>query len=51
MGEGDLYLLGSIHMVPQDLYPLDSKIEKAFELSDVLVVEADVADGQIIFCI
>ena len=43
-GGKDLYLLGSIHMVPQDIYPLDSKIEKAFELSDVLVVEADVAD-------
>ena len=35
------YLLGSIHVARPGLYPLAESIEKAFAISDVLVVEAD----------
>ncbi len=40
-GTSTAYLLGSIHIVPDDIYPLSSKIEKAFQSSNHLVVEAD----------
>jgi uncharacterized protein len=40
-GGSSAYLLGSIHIVPDDIYPLSPKIEKAFESSDYLAVEAD----------
>lgn len=40
-GGNKVYLLGSIHTMPKDIYPLDEKIEKAFEGSDILVVEVD----------
>jgi uncharacterized protein YbaP (TraB family) len=36
------HLLGSIHLFKREMYPLDRKIEEAFQRSDVLVVEADV---------
>ncbi len=36
-----VYILGSIHLAKAELYPLDSSIEKAYALSDVLVVELD----------
>ncbi len=39
------YLLGSIHLLRKDMYPLDGKIEEAFDRSGVLVVEADVRGG------
>jgi len=35
------YILGSIHLLPKSVYPLDNKIETAFQESDVLVVELD----------
>ena len=38
------YVLGSIHFMKQDSYPLDKRIEDAFEASDVLAVEANVND-------
>ena len=38
---GTLVLLGSIHVAPRDLYPLDPKIEKAFATADRLVLEVD----------
>ncbi|MFO7595270.1 MAG: TraB/GumN family protein, partial [Desulfocurvibacter africanus] len=41
-GEKPLYLLGSIHLAEPDLYPLDPALQRVFEASDVLVVEADV---------
>jgi uncharacterized protein YbaP (TraB family) len=45
---GTVYLLGSIHFFKKKLYPLNKKIEDAFDKSDVLVVEADINDvGQI----
>lgn len=36
-----VYLMGSIHLLRQDLYPLAPVIEEAFAASDVLVLEAD----------
>ena len=39
--KGKAYLLGSIHLARQDLYPLDETIENAFMQSDTLVVEVD----------
>ncbi len=36
-----MYLLGSIHVANKDFYPLQPKIEQAFEGCDSLVVEAD----------
>ena len=38
-----VYLLGSIHVAKPKMYPLDPRIEKAFQESSVLVVEADVS--------
>jgi uncharacterized protein YbaP (TraB family) len=37
-----VYVLGSIHYLKKEMYPLDEKIEKAFEQSNVLGVEANV---------
>lgn len=39
-----LYLLGSIHILKKGNYPLNNKIENAFDESNVLGVEANVAD-------
>lgn len=39
-----LYVLGSIHFLKQENYPLNPVIEKAFAQSGSLVVEADVSD-------
>lgn len=37
-----VYVLGSIHYLKKELYPLDEKIEKAFDQSMILGVEANV---------
>ena len=39
--KGNVYLLGSIHLMKKDHYPLDEAIEKAFEKADVLVLEVN----------
>ncbi len=39
--KGKAYLLGSIHLARDDLYPLDKIIEGAFAESETLVVEVD----------
>jgi len=39
-----VYVLGSIHLLKKDVYPLSRTIEVAFEKSDILAVEADVND-------
>ena len=39
--KGKAYLLGSIHLAREDLYPLDAVIESAFTESETLVVEVD----------
>ncbi|MEN8147061.1 MAG: TraB/GumN family protein [Campylobacterota bacterium] len=36
-----VYILGSIHLAKQELYPLDKTIRQAYNDSDVLVVELD----------
>jgi len=36
-----MYLLGSIHLMPKNAYPLNPKIEASFNESDVLAIEAD----------
>ncbi len=43
-GGGTVHLLGSIHLLRGEMYPLDRKIEEAFARSDVLVVESNVQD-------
>jgi uncharacterized protein YbaP (TraB family) len=39
-----VYLLGSVHFMKKEIYPLNKQIEDAFQLSDILVVEADIND-------
>src|SRR3954470_24205337 len=39
---GEVYLLGSVHVGTDDMYPLPKEIEDAFKKSDALAVEADV---------
>lgn len=41
-GDNTVYLLGSIHVASKDMYPLSPTVEKAFSVSDKLVVEADI---------
>ncbi len=43
-GKNKVYLLGSIHLMPEEAYPLDPAIEEAFDKSDVLVVELDASN-------
>ena len=40
-GKSTVYLLGSIHLAKDDLYPLDKIITDAYEKSDFLVVEVN----------
>jgi uncharacterized protein len=40
-GNTKVYLLGSVHLMKPEIYPLSPVIDKAFEESDVLVVEVD----------
>jgi len=37
-----VYLLGSVHVMKRDAYPLSRVIEEAFDASDTLAVEADI---------
>jgi uncharacterized protein YbaP (TraB family) len=39
-----VYLLGSIHFLKAEAYPLNRVIENAYEASNILVVEADIND-------
>jgi uncharacterized protein len=39
-----VYLLGSIHFLKEDVYPLNQTIESAYESTDKLVVEANIND-------
>jgi hypothetical protein len=41
---GSLYLVGSVHMLSKDYYPLAPALEAAFKESDLLVEEADLGD-------
>jgi len=39
-----VFVLGSIHYLKKEVYPLNEKIEKAFDQADILVVEANIND-------
>jgi uncharacterized protein YbaP (TraB family) len=39
-----VYILGSIHFMKKEMYPLNKKIEDAFDKSQILAVEANVND-------
>ena len=39
-----VYLLGSIHFLKEDVYPLNQAIENAYESSDKLAVEANISE-------
>ena len=41
---GSVYLVGSVHLLTQDFYPLSPALEAAFGESDLLVEEADLAE-------
>jgi len=40
-GENSVYLLGSLHLLKRENYPLNAPIEKAFNDSQTLVMEVD----------
>ena len=40
-----VYMLGSVHFMKKEVYPLNNKIEDAFEKSNVLAVEANINDA------
>jgi uncharacterized protein len=39
-----VYVLGSIHYLKKEMYPLRAEIERAYDQSDILVVEANMGD-------
>jgi uncharacterized protein YbaP (TraB family) len=41
---GAMYLIGSVHMLTQDFYPLSKAFEDAFKESDLLVEEVDLEE-------
>ncbi len=43
-GKNSLYLQGSIHLLKETDYPISQTIEKAFNESDVVVLEVDLGD-------
>lgn len=43
---GKSYLLGSIHLLKKEMYPLKPEIEAAFANTGALVVEADISPGK-----
>src|ERR1700694_4070509 len=42
--QGVVYLVGSVHMLTKDYYPLAPPLEAAFKDSDLLVEEVDLAE-------
>jgi uncharacterized protein len=43
-GQGTVYLVGSVHMLTKDYYPLSPVLDAAFKESDLLVEEVDIAE-------
>jgi hypothetical protein len=41
---GVVYLAGSVHLLTQDFYPLSTALDRAFQESDLLVEEVDLAE-------
>jgi uncharacterized protein YbaP (TraB family) len=46
--KGNSYLLGSVHLLKKEHYPLKKVIEDSFEQSDVLVLEIDLSGDNLI---
>jgi uncharacterized protein len=42
--QGAVYLIGSVHLLTRDFYPLNPALEKAYQDSDLLVEEVDIAE-------
>ena len=42
--QGAVYLVGSVHLLPKDFYPLNPPLESAYKDSDLLVEEVDLAE-------
>src|SRR5262249_53610925 len=42
--QGAVYLVGSVHMLTKDFYPLAPALEAGFKDSDLLVEEVDLAE-------
>ncbi len=43
-GTGSLYLVGSVHLLTKDYYPLSPALESGFKDSDLLIEEADLGE-------
>jgi uncharacterized protein len=43
-GQGAVYLVGSVHMLTSDFYPLPASLDAGFKDSDLLVEEANLAE-------
>jgi hypothetical protein len=43
-GQGVVYLVGSVHMLTSDFYPLPASLDAGFKASDLLVEEANLAE-------
>jgi uncharacterized protein YbaP (TraB family) len=46
-GGGAVYLVGSVHVLSKDVYPLNATLESAYKASNVLVEEIDLGAGGI----
>lgn len=46
-GENTVYLLGSVHLANNDIYPFDNKMLEAFAESDLLGVEVNLLDNTV----
>ena len=44
-GSGTVYLVGSVHLLTKDFYPLSGALESAFASSDLLVEEVDYGEA------
>src|SRR5919201_3288712 len=42
--QGVVYLVGSVHLLTKDFYPLSAAVETAYKQSDLLVEEVDIAE-------
>lgn len=42
--QGAIYIVGSVHLLSKDFYPLNPALEKAYKDSDLLVEEVDIAE-------
>jgi uncharacterized protein YbaP (TraB family) len=43
-GQGSLYLVGSVHLLTKDYYPLSPALDRAFKDTDLLVEEVDMGE-------